>query len=130
MAIAYQTQYNAIQAIQQYFPTTSSWGQYSAVLSPLITEAQTRAIAGDADAIAFLTNAANRVFLINNDGSNHTLNYNGRPWVFTAGAAFCMHPDELSHFLGQATQAGFGIVQDPSGTAYLGGAGVVQFFFF
>jgi hypothetical protein len=130
MAIAYQTQYNAITASQVYFPTTSSLGQYSAILSPLIIEAQTQAILGAADAVAFVSNTANRAFLINNDLVDHTLTYNGRPWVFTAGDAFCMHPDELAHFLGQATQLGFGIVQDPAGVAYLAGAGVIQFFYF
>lgn len=130
MAINYQTQYNAIQAIQPYFPTTNSWGQYSAVLSPLITEAQTRAIAADADAIAFLTNSANRLFLVNNDGVDRVLNYNGKPYVFATTKSYCMHPDEYAHFFGQAVLNGYGIVGDTLGAAYLGGAGIVRFFFF
>jgi hypothetical protein len=130
MAIAYQTQYNAIQAIQPLFPNSTVWGQYSAVLSPLVTEAQTRAIAGDADAISFLTNSANRMFLVNNSGADVTLNYNGRPWVFANTKSYCMHPDEQAHFIGQITQLGVNIVTDVGGASYIGGNGIVRFFFF
>ena|SRR5260221_6695403 len=130
MAIAYQTQYNAITAVQQYFTNTPSVAQYSAILQPLIIEAQTQGLAADPTATAFLL--ANRRFIINGDGVAHTLNYNGKPYVFAAGASYCVHPDEEMFFLAQALQQSppFGIVDDPLGFAYFGGSGVARFFFF
>lgn len=129
MAIDYQTQFDAIQNIQQYFPTTNSWAQYSAVLRPLIVEAQTQAIAADPVAQAFLL--ANRRFVINSGLVSVTLNYNGVPYVFAPASSYCMHADEAAHFLAQAVQGGFtNIVNDPLAFGYFGGSGVVRFFFF
>lgn len=128
MAIAYQTQYSAIQNILKYFPSTISMADYSAVLKPLIVEAQTQGILGDATATTFLK--ANRVFILNNDGVSRTFNYNGQPFVLTANTSWALHPDEAAFFLGQAVQNGFNVVNDPAGTSYFGGTGTIQFFFF
>lgn len=132
MAIAYQTQYDALSVLRNGHILTDkvSFDDWSACMRPLIIEAQTRAIAGDADAITFLSNPLNRLFLRNADMVNRVITYNGVPQTINAGTAYCLHPDEQRFFLEQAAQKGFNFVNDPLGAAFIGGIGDIRFFYF
>lgn len=130
MAIAYQTQYDALNTLRNGHILTDrvSYDDWSACMRPLIVEAQTQAIAMDATATAFLV--ANRKFVKNTDAVDRVLVYNDINYTFTAGKAYCVESTEWTFFLQQASTKGYGIVDDASGTSYLGGNGIVQFYYF
>lgn len=130
MAIDYTAEYNAIEAMLPLLSKTTDFTLFSNALRPLITEAQTQGLAADATATAFLI--ANRAFVKNVGASPIVLTYNGYPFTFTNGKSYSCSPFELSFFINEAKQNGYGtsILNDPSGAVYFGGNGINQFFFF